>query len=488
VPDVAFDPSLPHLEGRRAGAPQHCSASSLRAGALCLLLLCAAVGLSGCGAAGPSEAVLQARRLFQLGEEQQAIDALQADDSAEAAYLKALGMSRLKLRDAALEQIAVAIEREPENPKYRGFQMRLQLLSGDTTQAEQLIELHAEHGATPAVALFAFYAYEGQRLEHLNDKDQQAAATSRKQALGVLSSAIVLSAEIPEFQRELLALAVKLKLGKPAESLADKLHAAVPDDPIIARQRIATFLQTRNGKRALEAARELYERENRGESAAMVYSIPLSQLAPSSEAERIFRELVERYPLNAEIAAKFAIYLTRARRSVEADQVLGRAIDRQTDPKLKERLINIAVGLPLEAGDAQQAERSLDRYRDEIADPLLITYLEGRLLFLQGKPASALVKLKEVLKSQDAQVGSNLALSNDALKWIGTILSDKAGRRKLRSVSEAIDALGQTAGEVATEEQAEGALPQGPPADESTPPPADGASSGNPGEAAEPTP
>jgi len=395
--------------------------------------------LGGCGGSGPSPQVLEAHRLFQIGELHGAIDALHQDESAEASYLKSVALHRLKLQ--AEVHIEAALEADPENPKYQAFQLRLQLLAGETSVASGLTELYQQHPTNAAVALLAFYGYEGQRVGQLAAKDEEAAAETRELGIEALSSAIVLNAEIPEFQRELLALSSKLKLGKAAESLAEKLREAAPDDATIARQYIATMLQARKINKALESTEKFYREQKKSEAAAEIYAIPLSMVQPTPETDHKFQELVERYPVNSELATKFAIYMTRGRRFADAAPVLDRAIAGQRDRGVRQQLIYVAVDLPLEGGDAEQAARSLARYRDAIQDPLLVAYFEGRLLFLAKRPMQAIQKLNSVIEMQKKTPGSNLSLAAESLKWMRMILRTQVGDKTLEDVQAAIREL-----------------------------------------------
>lgn len=428
-----------HADSGRRSNVLAAFANPRRAALGAALLVCLTV--SGCTSSGPSPAVLEARRLCQLGKFHDAIDALKDDDSAEASYLKSVAMHRLKLPDSAKPQIEAAVAAHPENPKYQAFQLRLQLLGGETTVAPKIIELYKRHTTSAAVALMAFYGYEGTRMEQLIGKQKEAAAESHKLALDALKSAIVLNSEIPEFQRELLVLATKLKLGKEAQALADKLAEVAPDDPEITKQRIAVLLQTGRMVTALEACEKLYKQENQSEAAATVYAIPLSMLAPSTEHDRKFREIVDRYPANPEIATKFGVYMTRTGRHDAVAEVVNRAVAAQKKPSIRQKLIYVAIDLPLEVGQVEHTQRALDRYRDEIDDPLLISYFEGRILYLQNKPIQAIEKLKLVFEDQKKNPGSNLGLATEALKWMKLILTTQLGNRNLEQVEKAIDQL-----------------------------------------------
>ena len=81
------------------------------AGLTCLAIL-------GCNGSGPSKAIVDAGRFFQMGKNQEALDALKDEESAEGSYLKAVALTRLKLSDTAREQILKAIELDEENAKY----------------------------------------------------------------------------------------------------------------------------------------------------------------------------------------------------------------------------------------------------------------------------------------------------------------------------------------------------------------------------------
>jgi hypothetical protein len=390
----------------------------------------------------PSPRVVEARTLLQCAKFQQALDVLEPDPSAESRYLRAAALNALRLPQPAREQIDLALAREKRNIKYRGFKLRLDLYEGKKEAVEELIRLHEENRSSGALAFFAFYAHGAQRAVHLSQKQFKEALRSSEAALAAVIEAIALSAEIPEFQRELLEVAIALQLGAEAESLLVKLRAAAPHDPVLAKDRIEALLLAGRADAALTQAREFYLERN-DEEAAMAYATALATAKANPERDFEFREIVSRYPANPALVSLEAVYLAKSKRLPLASQALAESIAKQTNPSTRQHLMRIAVYLPLEEGDAGWAESELNRYRVPIADRLLIAYFEGRILYLRKDYPAALARLNKVVEGQKELVDSHRALAREALTFIDRILADQAEAKRLGTASTAVKGLKQ---------------------------------------------
>ncbi len=396
----------------------------------CFFLFPFAFFLLGCGESGPSEQVIEARRRFQRREVQEALDALGSETSTEGRYLKAVALHYLEMPDAARDQIKLALEVDPDNVKYRGLELRLRLPEGKLEVADELIRLHEQNPSSAAVALFAFWAHGAKRLSYESKKQTDQAKRSGQAALSALKASIALSAETPELQREQLELARAFRLEEATQSLVKKLREAAPDD--------VELLLASKTDAALADARKHYIEQNRSEKAAMVYANALATSNANALGDREFRDLVNRHALNTAIVSLYAVYLAKSNRLTESSDVLDAAIKKQTRKAGKLHLMRIAVYVPLERGDADLAEQQLTRYRAKIADPLLSSYFEGRILFLRKDYQGALDKLTRVVEAQKNVVGSSRKLATEALVWIKRVLADRAVANQLQKAADAV--------------------------------------------------
>jgi hypothetical protein len=142
--------------------------------------------------------------------------------------------------------------------------------------------------------------------------------------------------------------------------------------------------------------------------------------------------------VHPDIVMNFALYLTRSQRLADGVVVLTSAIEQQTDAKRQQQLVDVAITLPLEAGDARLAEEQLQKYRSGIGDPVALDYFEGRLLFLKKDHAGALEKLRTVLEAHKDAVGPRRRYASEALLWTQIILRDKGLATKLEQAVEAL--------------------------------------------------
>lgn len=437
---------------------------------------------AGCSDSAQSEKVTTARRLLQLDKPSEALDALVLEEgeegTAENHYLRTLALERLGRRDAAHDEIKTAVAQAPENPKYKGLQLRLPLFQGDFSVVEDLIALHEKNKSSAAVSMFGFYAHEAHSLALRSQNKENAAQQSHAAALEALNTAISLSGEIPEFQRELLAFAMKYELAANARVLVDRLLATAPDDPKLIKDKISVLVLTREMDEAVRLAEAEYRKQNRSEEMAEIYAAVLANAEPSPDRDVAFQRLLEQYPHgtqvlpkyvhylsrasansdrdeafmallqahpnDSDVVSKYCVYLARSARLPEACAMLGERIEQLTEDEPRANLIYTAIYLPLEANAVQLAEEQLERYRPQISERLLVTYFEGRLLYLREQHAEALAKMTEIVKAQGSQVGKHRSLSIEALMWMKRIRVDQAVSQQLETVSKATEGTDQT--------------------------------------------
>ncbi len=433
----------------------HCSGMSRLRWCLVITTLGASF-CTGCGDSGPTEAVQQARKALQMDDVQEAIDELidEGDQTAEAHYLKAVALDRRNKQNVAREEIDVAIDLDPENVKYRGLRLRFDLFrqaqEGQVPQqvVEQLTELYESNPSSAAAAFFAFYAHQAQWMQRFAENKPDEANQHYKQAIEALQTAATLASEIPEFQREMLVFCIQFKLPDEARELMKKLKAVDPENPDLLQDEIAVLMLTNNAAEATPLARKYYERSNGSEETAAIYAKVLERLPPDRQRDDRLAELLKRYPKNqtvvssvvnalirspataerdklfADLVAKFsdsvqvvsnyAIYLTRNDRFDQAIQTLTQEIDRRTLPEQRWPLVNVALSLTLEAGNTEVAEQLWKSYHNEIPEPTIAVYFEGRLLELQEQFARAIENYESVVDAEKRQPGKFTVMARDA--------------------------------------------------------------------------
>lgn len=400
----------------RAGRLAHCR--------LALAFLCLA-GIAGCGARQEPIEVEKAAAFLRVGRAQEALENLSGIDTPRACWLKSIALERLNQLDDARAQIARALEQQPKNPEFQGMQLRLQLYQAKMEAVDGILKLRDENRTSAALALFAFYAHAARSVHaQVLMKDEEARAEGSK-AIDALTSAIALGSDIPEFQRELLSLAVKSNLGQGVDLLSEKLYRYAPDDVSIVNDRLSVLALTGRPDEAVSVAQQLYELKKHDDASAVTFAGVLELSTPSVDHDRMFETLVRETPGQPTLALKYAVYLTRSRRLKEAVATMEETLAKQKDPGMRQAILDALMGLTLEAGDPDVAENRLNRYRGEIADPLLIAYFEGRIRFLRKDYIGALARLSEVVNAQKDAVGTQRPLAAEALAWTQVILADK---------------------------------------------------------------
>ena len=414
--------------------------STVPARSACLLGCCLLLSLlAGCFGKSTRQEITDARRWLQIGKNQQALDALSEVPSAEAHYLRAVALDRLKRADAAKKEIDLALAEIPEDLRYQSFALRLKLYQGNIQTIKEADRLHQAHPSSAAVCLCQFYAQQGQTVLYVSQKDADKAKQSRADALDALKTSITLQEEIPEFHREMLSLALAFRLTDSVVSLVEKLYAAAPDDPNLIRDRINAYLLLGKVDRALTEAQTLYQMEQQSESSAAFYATVLARVHPDDQRLETFREIYERYPQNTEIVSKFAVFLVKAERLTEAISLLDQTIEKLTDRKQQQMLVYVTIDLPLEAGMPLIAENQLKKYgKSHLAQNLLQTYFEGRIAYLKGNHEEALKKMADVIQAQKDERSGNRRLAQEALLWSRKILADRAVSLQLENAANAV--------------------------------------------------
>lgn len=420
----------------------HAPRSAFRAAAA--TLLCCAALISGCSEPPDSPAVIKARSLLQRNESQAALDALEGDASAEGHYLKSVALERLKLHETASHEIAAALELRPDNAKYQSFQARLELVQGDRKSGQKMIATYLEHPTSAMAALCAFYGYELERVRNLASKQAEETTNNGKEARKALATSARLCAEIPEFQRELLELTLRTGLPEEAESIAAKLLAVDPSDQQLIQKRLTALLLSKKSDQAFEIARENYVAQDRSERGAAMYSAVFTTLGANTTRDSQIEELCKRYPRNTDVQANTAIYYAKSDRLELAETRLSDAISQQNETAARQKLIQIAIDMPLELGNAQVAERTFEAHRAQIDDPLLLQYFEARLLHLQGKQAESLEKLTALIGALKAHGARGTPLSRETLLWMRKLIVGQTDQQKLSGAMKALDQLQET--------------------------------------------
>jgi tetratricopeptide (TPR) repeat protein len=395
----------------------------------CLVL----AGLSGCGAKGDPPEIVKARKHLQLNESKNALESLSRTTTAQGYWLKAICLERMEQLDDARGQIEKALEIDPSNSEYRGFLLRLKLYKADMKAVDEILTLREENRASAALALFSFYAHVA-RSVHLKMTNHEAdSRVEGGRAMQALNSAITLGAEIPEFQREILSLAIKSQMIDNADLVSGKLVEAAPDDPGINQDRLTILTAMHQYDLALPVAEHLYNLKSRSEEMASQFASVLERSSATTDHDRMFEVLIADHPKQYGLVVKRAVYLTRSRRFKEGLKDLDTALAAQTDADGRRLFIDSIMTIALESGEVEICEERLEKYRKEIKDPLVIAYFEGRIRYLQKDYVGALRRLSQVLEGQKGAVGTNRHLAMEAMQWSRRIMAD-------REAAEALDA------------------------------------------------
>lgn len=408
----------PHPMNRQIGAPARRRAPGL-------LVLAVLAGLSGCGQKADPPELAEARKFLQLNRPKHALEALSSLGTPQACWLKAIALERMEQLDDARGQIEKALEQDPANSEYRGFLMRLRLYKADMDAADEIVTLRAENRASAALSLFAFYAHVARSVNLKATNHESDSRVEGGRAMQALNSAITLGVEIPEFQREILSLALKAQMVDNADLISGKLLEAAPDDPALNQDRLTILTSMRHFDAAVPVAEHLYNLHSRSEQSAALFASVLELSSASPEHDRAFEVLVTDHPKQFGLAMKRAVYLARSHRFDEGLKDLDAALKSQTDTETRKTYIDAIMALALESGEVDECEKRLETFRKEIDDPLRIDYFEGRIRFLRKDYVGALRRLSRVVDAQKDAVGTRRALAVEAMQWTQRILADR---------------------------------------------------------------
>ena len=400
-----------------------------------------AVGLAilfvgGCSDAVPSAQEVAARRHLQFGEPEKALDMLGTIEGrlgSEARYLRALSLERLDRRDAALSEIAIALESEPKNPTYIGFQHRIRLFQGEIERADEIIGIYDENSASGTCSMFAVYAFEAKAAHLLKKGKRRAARNHRDEAIKAIKNSARLVDDATEYHREILEFTVQYGLTTEAKSLVDKLTQLDPNNHEVARYRVRVFFITKQVDDAVDSAAAYYKKEGRVEEAALLYATVLSQAKADKKRDRVFKDLMKAHSRNADILSHYSVYLARSARLREACEVIIQTAKATKDATQQMQLINRSIALPLEMGAADQAERQLNQFRNSIPSLPLINYYEGRILYLRRQHEAAIKKLVKVAEGERNDPNGSRVLQKEALTWIQTIRDEMVAIKLLQT-------------------------------------------------------
>ena len=433
-------------------------AARVNSALLLLSVLVATLALPGCGSGAYDENIKAARIHLQLSRNDKALMELGASEDSDAPaeyhYLKAITLDRLSRNEAANTEIARAIELAPDNPKYKGLELRFRLFARDRSSVDQLIELNRKFASTSAVALFATYGFHAKAML-LKDEDKPAASKYHDdRKLRTLETACTLSREMPELHPELLNFAVLYEKSDQALRLVDELLAMDKDSIQLKDKKIRVLLQLKKPDDAIPIAQGIYKEQRTNRQAGEAFAAVLGQGSLTDEHDQAFSDLMDRFPLNTVVITKYAVYLTRTGRMAAAHTLIDKGLTKIRSEEDKESLAFIAITLPLEAGSPEIADIALRKYEQHLKEELLVEFFHARILFLQRRYSESVQKMMNIVDAARLRQDGSRVLATEALVWIKKILADKVLKEQMERVLGAAEAQNRRFEvQVATEEQ-----------------------------------
>lgn len=412
---------------------------------------------AGCGSNKPSVHAELARRHLQLNRPQLAIEALAKDDSAEGHYLKSIALQSLGQKEAARDQIREALTIDSDEPKYQGYEAVLDLSAGKKDAARTLIELFQTRPSSAALAFFVTRAYVAQgdikgaissfKLgltlidevpEFMFHALQYAVTTEQSEIAKQLLAKLEQKApQDEEFLRELLNVAVKAKLVEPAHHLLERITALSPQSTDLPDLRVKIELLLGRREAALVAAREAVKNSPDDLGTQLLLAEALLHADPKADRERELADLTAKHPEHPDFVRRYALYLVKAKRVPEAIGVINQGITRTKNPTAKAILLNQAIHLPIESGDAALAEKQLNQHRVAFSNPLVVEYFLGRILYLKGDNAGALEQFQKVVAATSASTSeADRTIAAECLAWQKRILSAQTANQQLKKAQE----------------------------------------------------
>lgn len=413
--------------------------------------------LAGCRSKAPTAQVELARRHLQLNRSRLAVEALVKEDSAEGHYLKAVALQTLGEKKAARDQIAEALSIDSEDPKYRGYEALLDLNAGKKEAAQNLIDLFDVRPSSPALAFFATRAYVAkgdikgavrsfklgltlidEAPEFMYQALQHAVATEQtdiaKQLLGKLEQAAPKDAD---FLRDLLGVAVRAKLVAPAQHLMQQITALTPDAPDLPELQIKMELLLDRPEAALEIAHKTLQTTPNDATIQMLLAETLLRAEPKPERERELATIAAKHPENPHFLRRHVLYLAKAKRLPEGLNLINQAIAKAKAPTVRATLLNMAIRIPLEEGNATLAEQQLNLHRASLSNPLVAEYFTGRILYLKRDYLGAVEHLQKVISSPEVDESeAGQLLRAECASWQQQIISTQTNKERLRKAQE----------------------------------------------------
>lgn len=444
------------------GSPGHTPPCYWRRGLLVVVGLLTA-GIS-CNRHAPTEQVEKARSQLQLNRPQAAIQALAKEDSAEGHYLKAVALQSIGEKAGAREQIEESLSIAPDEIKYKAYQHLLELSAGKVGAAQQLIDLFEQHPSSPAVAFFATRAFVAQgnvkgalrsfKLgltlvdevpEFMFHALQHAVTTQQfDDARTLLTKLEQVAPNDAELLRELLNVAIKGRLVDQAEKLMTRIQAVTPDAKDLDELRIKMELALERPAAAIMAARKAIREGKAEPSTEILLADALLRASPSPENERELAALSAKYPEFPEFLGRHAAYLVKQKRLKDATRILNEAIERTKSANVRAALLNLAVRLPLEAGNAEIAEQQIHLHQARFTNPLVADYFMGRVLYLKHDFVGALEKFQKIVSAPETSKSEGgRALAAESLVWQRRILANKEVDDRLKAAREELKKISQ---------------------------------------------
>jgi len=382
--------------------------------------------------------IVAARGYLQLSKNNDALLVLSSvediDAPAEFRYLKAITLDRLKRYEPANSEITRAIAQAPNNPRYKGLELRFRLMARDKSAMDQLIELNRDFASVAAVALFSTYAFRAKALLlHSTDRGK-AAEHHHRRTMQTLDTALTLSADIPELHPELMRFAMRNKRPDDALRLVNDMLERDPQDLDLRSQKVRILVAVRKADEAATLAIELYEETGKKQEGAQYVASVLAQASHSKTNDRMFEQLLKDFGRNPVVVTKHAVYLTRHGHLQGAQKQLDEAMQRMKTPQDREMLAFVSISLPLEAKVVELADEQLRKYEQYLQDQLLKDYFTARILYLRERHTESVQMMLKIVKSAGTQQDGSQVLAQEALSWIRQILSEKVLREQMENV------------------------------------------------------
>lgn len=393
------------------------------------------------------EKIAAARGQLQLSRDDDALKTLSVTSDTDAPpefrYLKALALERLKRYEPANAEIRRAIAAAPDNPKYKGLELKFRMLARERSAVDQLIELNRDYASVAAVALFATYGFKAKAMLLQSEGNPKSAEYHDQRRKQTLDTAITMSADIPELHPELLTFAIREELPNEALALIDGLAKLDPESISLRSKKVRTLVALKRIDDAAELAEELYDETDRNIQGAEYFASVLAQTTESEKRDDLFKAMVKRFPRSTSVVSKYAVYLTRSGRLPAAQKQISEAIKRQTDPGERESLAFVSITLPLEVNAPAVAEEYLRKNRAHLRDDLLVDFFEARILYLRKQFGDAMRKMLHIVSESKKKESGSRVFAQEALTWIRRILAEKVMTDQFERV---LESTGESAG------------------------------------------